>query len=133
MDVTGFCRKGDYSRYMNEVRPSKETQNIALDSYSVAEDLAKSLPAAHPLRLALALNFGVLYYETLGQKDKGLATTKAALEDAQPEVQRMSEDQLKEVGFALGMLQDNVIMWSKEMGVPLPQPPPGAQAPPPAR
>eukprot|EP00998_Keelungia_sp_KM082_P012106 NODE_8419_length_551_cov_22.207547_g8396_i0.p3 GENE.NODE_8419_length_551_cov_22.207547_g8396_i0~~NODE_8419_length_551_cov_22.207547_g8396_i0.p3 ORF type:complete len:132 (+),score=50.76 NODE_8419_length_551_cov_22.207547_g8396_i0:49-396(+) len=111
---------------MNEVRPSKETQNIALDSYTVADDMAKDLPAAHPLRLALALNFGVLHYETLGQKEQGLNVTKAALEAAHPEVQRMTEDQMKEVGFALGMLNDNVVMWSKEMGIPLPPPPAGA-------
>ena len=59
--------KGDYYRYIAEYA-SGETKNLAakqaLDSYEDADNKAKDcLPATHPIRLGLALNYSVFYYE----------------------------------------------------------------------
>ena len=59
--------KGDYYRYIAEYA-SGEQKNLAaqeaLKSYEAADTLAKEcLSATHPIRIGLALNYSVFYYE----------------------------------------------------------------------
>lgn len=59
---------GDYYRYMAEsATGDKLTQarDGALQHYKEAETAGKSLPACNPIKLGLALNFSVFYYEVM--------------------------------------------------------------------
>jgi 14-3-3 protein epsilon len=59
---------GDYYRYMAESASGEthaEAKNGALEHYNKAEEVAKELPACNPIKLGLALNFSVFYYEVM--------------------------------------------------------------------
>lgn len=59
--------KGDYYRYIAEYAAGDQKSlaaQHALKSYEAAHVLAQeSLTSTHPIRLGLALNFSVFYYE----------------------------------------------------------------------
>lgn len=68
------CRKGDYHRYLAEFATGndrKEAAENSLVAYKAASDIAMSeLAPTHPIRLGLALNFSVFYYEILNSPDR---------------------------------------------------------------
>lgn len=67
-------RKGDYHRYLAEFATGndrKEAAENSLVAYKAASDIAMiELPSTHPIRLGLALNFSVFYYEILNSPDR---------------------------------------------------------------
>ena len=69
-----FKMKGDYHRYLAEFQgedKKKESSQAALDAYTSAQTTAsENLPPTHPIRLGLALNFSVFYYEIFNSPDR---------------------------------------------------------------
>ncbi|KAL8476261.1 hypothetical protein ACS0TY_028796 [Phlomoides rotata] len=72
--------KGDYYRYMAEFKVGNERKEAANDTmlaYKTAQDLAAAdLAPTHPIRLGLALNFSVFYYEILNASDEACRMAK---------------------------------------------------------
>ena len=72
--VYTLYRKGDYHRYMAEFATGndhKEAAENSLVAYKAASDIAMTeLPPTHPIRLGLALNFSVFYYEILNSPER---------------------------------------------------------------
>lgn len=72
--IVRVCRKGDYHRYLAEFATGndrKEAAENSLVAYKAASDIAMiELPPTHPIRLGLALNFSVFYYEILNSPDR---------------------------------------------------------------
>uniref|UniRef100_A0A0D3EGG1 14-3-3 domain-containing protein n=1 Tax=Brassica oleracea var. oleracea TaxID=109376 RepID=A0A0D3EGG1_BRAOL len=66
--------KGDYHRYMAEFKSGEERKGAGEDTmvaYKAAQDIAAAdMAPTHPIRLGLALNFSVFYYEILSSSDK---------------------------------------------------------------
>ena len=64
-----YKMKGDYYRYIAEYAGADEKNEAAKNAdkaYETAHELAeKDLPSTHPLRLGLALNYSVYYYEIM--------------------------------------------------------------------
>ena len=74
--------KGDYYRYLAEVAIGDNRSIVIEDSqqaYSEAFDIAKTqMQPTHPIRLGIALNFSVFYYEILNSPEKACHLTKQA-------------------------------------------------------
>lgn len=79
-------RKGDYHRYLAEFAlgdKRKESADKSLEAYKNATDVAQTdLAPTHPIRLGLALNFSVFYYEILNSPDQACQLAKQAFDDA---------------------------------------------------
>lgn len=69
------------TRYLAEFQSAedrKTSASHALDAYKSASDLAnQDLPPTHPIRLGLALNFSVFYYEILNSPERACNLAKA--------------------------------------------------------
>lgn len=72
--------KGDYYRYLAEVAVGDSRAAVLEDSqkaYQDAFEIAKSkMQPTHPIRLGLALNFSVFYYEILNSPEKACQLAK---------------------------------------------------------
>lgn len=114
-----YLRKGDYYRYLTEILQGdrrKEPADNALKAYQAAEEAASNLQSTHPIRLGLALNFSVFYYEILDSPDKACKLAKAAFEEAVTELDPSgNESQYKESTLIMQLLRDNLTLWTAEM------------------
>jgi 14-3-3 protein epsilon len=92
--------KGDYLRYLAEFQTNERRKNAAeksLVAYKTATDIAATgLAPTHPIRLGLALNFSVFYYEILNSPDRACQLAKQAFDEAIAELDTLSEDSYKD-------------------------------------
>jgi hypothetical protein len=72
--------KADYLRYLSEFKTDADRKDAAdktLMAYNAAQDKALAeLPSTNPIRLGLALNFSVFYYEVMNQPEKACNLAK---------------------------------------------------------
>jgi len=114
-----YKMKGDYHRYLAEFasgNPRKEAAEHSLIAYKSASDIAVTeLPPTHPIRLGLALNFSVFYYEILNSADRACQLAKQAFDDAISELDTLSEDSYKDSTLIMQLLRDNLTLWTSDM------------------
>ncbi|ESP04184.1 hypothetical protein LOTGIDRAFT_207549 [Lottia gigantea] len=114
-----FKMKGDYHRYLAEFATGndrKEAAEKSLTSYKTASEVASAqLPPTHPIRLGLALNFSVFYYEILNSPERACRLAKAAFDDAIAELDTLSEDSYKDSTLIMQLLRDNLTLWTSDM------------------
>jgi len=110
--------KGDYQRYLAEFRAGDErkaTASKSLEAYQAANEIAtKELPPTHPIRLGLALNFSVFYFEIMNSPEKACQLAKQAFDDAIAELDNLSEDSYKDSTVIMQLLRDNLTLWTTE-------------------
>lgn len=109
--------KADYYRYLSEVSSGdrlKEISNKALECYNSANDSSSSLSTAHPIKLGLALNFSVFYYEAMNNHKKACELAKAAFDEAINNLDNLDEDQYKDAATIMQLLRDNLTLWTAE-------------------
>ena len=113
-----YKMKGDYHRYLAEFQASdvrKESASKALEAYSAASQIAnQDLPPTHPIRLGLALNFSVFYYEILNSPDRACHLAKQAFDDAIAELDTLSEESYKDSTLIMQLLRDNLTLWTSD-------------------
>ena len=113
-----FKMKGDYHRYLAEFQSGdvrKHSASSALDAYSSASNIAnQELPPTHPIRLGLALNFSVFYYEILNSPDRACHLAKQAFDDAIAELDTLSEESYKDSTLIMQLLRDNLTLWTSD-------------------
>merc|ERR1712177_24404 len=110
--------KGDYYRYLAEVALGDAKAAVVDDSqkaYQDAFEISKSkMQPTHPIRLGLALNFSVFYYEILNSPDKACQLAKQAFDDAIAELDTLNEDSYKDSTLIMQLLRDNLTLWTSD-------------------
>eukprot|EP01063_Lacrimia_lanifica_P026941 TRINITY_DN3718_c0_g1_i1.p1 TRINITY_DN3718_c0_g1~~TRINITY_DN3718_c0_g1_i1.p1 ORF type:complete len:281 (+),score=116.51 TRINITY_DN3718_c0_g1_i1:1135-1977(+) len=129
---------GDYHRYLCDIETDEQIKLKAEGAYREAAALAeKHLPAAHPLRLGVALNRSILAYEIMKSPDEGVTIAKQAFDlayeimksrdvedtkskDAPPtgaathaDPHALSEVDLQQSTAVLERLRENVVLWTE--------------------
>ncbi|EGG10136.1 uncharacterized protein MELLADRAFT_71063 [Melampsora larici-populina 98AG31] len=111
--------KGDYHRYLAEFASGdgrKTASEAAHESYKQATEIAQSdLAPTHPIRLGLALNFSVFYYEILNSPDRACHLAKQAFDDAIAELDTLSEESYKDSTLIMQLLRDNLTLWTSDL------------------
>eukprot|EP00899_Mesostigma_viride_P003375 jgi/Mesvir1/13038/Mv06029-RA.1 len=114
-----FKMKGDYYRYLAEFKSSNERKDAAENSllaYKAASDIASvDLPPTHPIRLGLALNFSVFYYEILNSPERACHLAKQAFDEAIAELDTLSEESYKDSTLIMQLLRDNLTLWTSDL------------------
>jgi len=108
--------KGDYHRYLAEFATGdkrKTSADKSLEAYKAATEVAHTdLAPTHPIRLGLALNFSVFYYEILNAPDQACHLAKQAFDDAIAELDTLSEESYKDSTLIMQLLRDNLTLWT---------------------
>ncbi|CAN4122316.1 unnamed protein product [Withania somnifera] len=111
--------KGDYHRYLAEFKTGAERKEAAestLTAYKAAQDIASAeLAPTHPIRLGLALNFSVFYYEILNSPDRACNLAKQAFDEAIAELDTLGEESYKDSTLIMQLLRDNLTLWTSDM------------------
>ncbi|ONK75575.1 uncharacterized protein A4U43_C03F18350 [Asparagus officinalis] len=111
--------KGDYHRYLAEFKIGSDRKDAAestLSAYKAAQDIAVAeLAPTHPIRLGLALNFSVFYYEILNSPDRACALAKQAFDEAIAELDTLGEESYKDSTLIMQLLRDNLTLWTSDM------------------
>lgn len=100
--------KGDYLRYLCEFTSEVQKKMFVAESmqeYTKATELAQGLPTTHPIRLGLALNLSVFYYEILGEPEKGCMLAKDAFDAAIGDLDNLTEESYKDVTCIMQLLR----------------------------
>jgi 14-3-3 protein epsilon len=112
-------RKGDYHRYVAEYATGEDRKTSADDaheSYKQATEIASTeLATTHPIRLGLALNFSVFYYEILNSPERACQLAKQAFDDAIAELDTLSEESYKDSTLIMQLLRDNLTLWTSDI------------------
>lgn len=111
--------KGDYYRYLAEFKSGddkKEAADQSLKAYQTATTVAESdLSSTHPIRLGLALNFSVFYYEILNSPERACHLAKQAFDEAIAELDTLSEESYKDSTLIMQLLRDNLTLWTSDI------------------
>lgn len=104
---------GDYYRYRAESSSDQELKNKAGNYYGQAMEIAKgTMDATDPIRLGLALNYSVCFYEILKDSEKACELAKEAFDDAISKLDQLQENDYKDATLIMQLLRDNLTLWS---------------------
>lgn len=113
-----YKMKGDYLRYLAEFQKGEAknaSSNKALEAYQSAHKIAsEKLASTHPIRLGLALNFSVFYYEIMQQSDKAVEMAKNAFDEAIASLDNVTDESYKDATLIMQLLRDNLTLWSSD-------------------
>ncbi|KAL7129029.1 hypothetical protein ABFS83_13G035700 [Erythranthe nasuta] len=114
-----YKMKGDYYRYLGEfktVTDRKEVADQSLKAYETATTTAEAeLAPTHPIRLGLALNFSVFYYEILNSPERACHLAKQAFDEAISELDTLNEESYKDSTLIMQLLRDNLTLWTSDI------------------
>jgi len=114
-----YKMKGDYYRYLAEFQKGEAkdgSSNHALEAYQAADTAGHDkLASTHPIRLGLALNFSVFYYEILQQPDKAIEMAKKAFDEAIKDLDNVTDESYKDATLIMQLLRDNLTLWNSDM------------------
>ncbi|CAC9887308.1 unnamed protein product [Aureobasidium pullulans] len=108
-----YTGKGDYHRYLAEFASGDKRKTAATAAH---EAYKTELTPTHPIRLGLALNFSVFYYEILNSPDRACHLAKQAFDDAIAELDSLSEESYRDSTLIMQLLRDNLTLWTSSDG-----------------
>jgi len=113
-----YKMKGDYFRYISEFSPEgqkDEPAKRAQEAYEAATQIAVTeLNSTHPIRLGLALNFSVFYYEIMNNPEQACKMAQQAFDEAISELDNVSEESYKDSTLIMQLLRDNLTLWTSD-------------------
>ena len=110
---------GDYYRYMAESAQGDvltQAREGALEHYKLADTAGKDLQACNPIKLGLALNFSVFYYEVMQDNKHACQLAETALQDAMNKIDDVDEDTFRDAKSIIELLKENLTLWKEEDG-----------------
>jgi 14-3-3 protein epsilon len=111
--------KGDYHRYLAEFKTGAEREEAAeqtMLAYKAAQDTSLcELAPTHPIRLGLALNFSVFFYEIVNSPERACHLAKQAFDEAIAELDTLGEESYKDSTLIMQLLRDNLTLWTSDM------------------
>uniref|UniRef100_A0A6B2LGB6 14-3-3 domain-containing protein n=1 Tax=Arcella intermedia TaxID=1963864 RepID=A0A6B2LGB6_9EUKA len=87
---------------------------LASALYLRTYEASKALSPVSVLRLEIALNAYLFHCEVVQDRKRGLAIAKEAFDSAIPELDNLPEDQYKEVTSLMGLLRDNLTLFTAD-------------------
>ena len=110
--------KADFLRYKAEVKLDSEWSALYKESLSVyyeAQQLANdNLPISNPIRLGIALNLSVLWYEVIAEKESAIKVAKSAYDEAIKIIDDLDKNKSKETILIIQLLKDNLSLWNND-------------------
>ena len=106
---------GDYYRYIAETAKGDKLEEVktgALKAYKEASEI--SLPACNPIKLGLALNFSVFYYEVMKDHKHACELADEALQSALEKIDDIGEDDFRDAKSIIELLKENLTLWKEE-------------------
>ncbi|CAK9196492.1 unnamed protein product [Sphagnum troendelagicum] len=80
------------------------------------QDIALTkLAPTHPIRLGLALNFSVFYYEIVNSPNCACTLAKQAFDEALAELDKLGEESYKDSTLIMQLMWDNLTLWTSDM------------------
>lgn len=113
-----YKMEGDYHRYIAEFSAGDDKQKAsqdALAAYQNAMTSAEKISSTHPIRLGLALNFSVFYYEILQKPEEACKMAKVAFDDAIADLDNVGDEYYKDSTLIMQLLRDNLTLWTSDM------------------
>ena len=110
--------KGDYYRYLAEFLTGDKNNEVAvnsMNSYKQANELAEKLPCTNPIKLGLALNFSVFYYEVKNDAKTACKIASEAFDVAIHQLEKIEDEQYKDSTTILQLLKENIDMWKADL------------------
>jgi 14-3-3 protein epsilon len=110
--------KGDYYRYLAEFTSGdshNKVANYSLAAYKEANDLSGQLSCTNPIKLGLALNFSVFYYEVMNDAATACSIANNAFQEGIQQLEKIEDDQYKDSTTILQLLKENIDMWSVDL------------------
>ncbi|XP_061049638.1 14-3-3 protein gamma-like [Eubalaena glacialis] len=110
--------KGDYYRYLAEVATGEKRATVVESSekaYGEALEISKEhMQPTHPIRLGLALNYSVFYYEIHSTPEHACHLAKTTFDGAIAELDTLNEDSYKDSTLIMQLLHDNLTLWTSD-------------------
>ena len=73
------------------------------------------MKSTHPIRLGLALNYSVFYYEILESPDNACKLAKTAFDNAIADLDGLEEDEYRDSATIMQLLRDNLTLWTSDL------------------
>jgi 14-3-3 protein epsilon len=117
-----YKMKGDYNRYLAELSVGKqlgkasEAVQAAQEAYQRATEISqKELAVTHPIRLGLALNYSVFYYEIQNYVREACDMARSAFKDSIAVLNTLTEDSShRDSTLIMQLLRDNLKLWESD-------------------
>lgn len=93
----------------------KKVVQDAQDAYKQASHAAEELKSTHPIRLGLALNYSVFYYEILSSPEVACKLAKQAFDNAIADLDGLEEDEYRDSATIMQLLRDNLTLWTSDL------------------
>ncbi|MQL88483.1 hypothetical protein Taro_021041 [Colocasia esculenta] len=85
------------------------------ESTAASNTANSELPSTHPIRLGLALNFSVFYYEIMNSPERACHLAKQAFDEAIAELDSLNEESYKDSTLIMQLLRDNLTLWTSDL------------------